>query len=82
MHLEEPARLVAMLEIFGSGRGQDREDLDLELRDIRSELLDRSAGQGRFETISRRLEPGWYLLTVRDGGRGNRVGYELRVELR
>ncbi|MAC29844.1 MAG: hypothetical protein CMH59_25755, partial [Myxococcales bacterium] len=82
VHLEEPARLVAMLEIFGSGRGQDREDLDLELRDIRSELLDRSAGQGRFETISRRLEPGWYLLTVRDGGRGNRVGYELRVELR
>ncbi len=79
IHIEEPMRIRARLEIFGSGRAADHTDLDLELRDIRSELLSSSRGEGQFETVSHGLEPGWYTLHVRDGGNGNRVGYELRV---
>lgn len=79
IQVEESTRIRARLEIFGSGRAADHTDLDLELRDIRSELLSSSRGEGQFETVSHRLEPGWYTLHVRDGGNGNRVGYELRV---
>ena len=79
IHVEQPTRIRARLEIFGSGAAADHTDLDLELRDIRSELLSSSRGEGQFETVSHRLEPGWYTLHVRDGGNGNRVGYELRV---
>ncbi len=81
VHLPQAGRLSASLVIFGSGRGEDHEDLDLELRDIRTTVLDRSVGETPRETVSRSLEPGWYLLTVRDGGQGNRAGYELEVRL-
>ncbi len=80
--VREPSWVVATLEIFGSGRAEDQTDLDLELRDIRARLLDSSRGEGARETVSRQLEPGWYVLHVRDGGNGNRAGYELRLERR
>lgn len=80
--VSEPGWVVASLEIFGSGRAADHSDLDLELRDIRAQLLDSSRGEGARETLSRRLEPGWYVVHVRDGGNGNRAGYELRLDRR
>lgn len=79
MHLPQGGRVLVTLEVAGSGRGEDHEDADLELRDIRTDLLDRSVSETPRESISRELEPGWYLVVVRDGGQGNRVGYELNV---
>ena len=79
VRLERSGTLAAELRIQGSGRHADRQDLDLELRDIRANLLASARGETRVERVSRRLRPGWYVLYVRDGGGGNRVGYRLRV---
>ena len=78
----DPAWVSATLEIFGTGSAEDRSDLDLELRDIRAELLDSSRGESGREIVSQPLQPGWYVVYVRDGGEGNRAGYELRIEAR
>lgn len=82
VEVTEPGWLAATLTIFGSGRAADQSDLDLELRDIRSELLDRSGGEQPMESVAHAVEPGFYVLYVRDGGSGNRAGYELKVEQR
>jgi len=79
VRLTERGRIYARLRIFGSGRAADHEDLDLELRDIRANLIGRSNGEDVREVVSRMLDAGFYTLYVRDGGSGNRVGYELRV---
>ncbi len=81
VHVPEGGFLEAELTIFGSGRGADRQDLDLELRDIRAELLDGSAGEGTRERVARAVPPGWYVLYVRGGGAGNQAGYELTVRV-
>ena len=81
VHVPRAGRLLATLTVHGTGRAADRNDLDLELRDIRAELLDSARAESAREAVSRHLEPGWYILYVRDGGGGNRVGYELTVEL-
>jgi len=81
VHLERDGRLQIELRIFGSGRATDHEDLDLELRDIRSGLIDAARGETQRERISRSLEAGWYVIYVRDGGGANRAGYELDVRL-
>ena len=70
------------LEIMGSGRLADTQDLDLELRDLRADVIQRSAGEEPVEQIRRHLEPGWYVVVVRDGGRGNKVDYRLSVSAR
>ena len=77
--LEAATNVAIELKILGSGAPADHADLDLELRDLRAELIDGARGTGSREVIRRRLEPGWYLLYVRDGGNGTKVGYELRV---
>jgi len=77
--LEAATNVVIELKILGSGAPADHSDLDLELRDLRAELIDGARGTGSREVIRRRLEPGWYVLYVRDGGNGTKVGYELRV---
>ncbi len=82
VHVTRPGWLMAELEIYGSGVPADHQDLDLELRSLRSELLDDSRGEGNREAVGKPVEPGWYMLYVRDGGSGARVGYELRVRLR
>ncbi len=76
-----PARswIVAELSIVGSGTAADRTDLDIELRSIRGKLIEGIHEAGEEHTISRLLEPGWYVLYVRDGGHGNRAAYELRL---
>jgi len=70
------------LRIQGSGRPADHSDLDLELRDLRGEVIAASRGEGDRETLSRLLQPGWYIVYVRDGGGGNRAYFELRTRLR
>lgn len=77
-HLTEPTSVEIVLAIEGSGSTLDHTDLDLELRDIRSRLLAESSGLARRETIPPTLlPPGWYVVYVRDGGRGNRARYVL-----
>lgn len=77
--LEAATDVVIELKILGSGAPADHSDLDLELRDLRAELVDGARGTGPREVIRRRLEPGWYVLYVRDGGNGTKASYELQV---
>jgi len=79
VRVDDSGWLGARLEIFGSGRAADREDLDLELRDIRANLVASALGETREERLLTRVEPGWYVIYVRDGGSGNKAGYSLDV---
>jgi len=79
IHLSGTRRVRARLRIFGTGRGRDGQDIDLELRTIRADLIARSDGETPLEVIGARLPPGWYVVYVRDGGRGNRAEYELDI---
>lgn len=81
--IQVPARgrLTARLQIQGSGSGRDHTDLELELRDMRADRIDASTGTAPLEVVSRVLEPGWYVLYVRDSGSGNRATFRLRAEL-
>jgi hypothetical protein len=69
------------LRINGTGRPEDRQDLDLELRDARADLLEDSSGTSNREQVGRFVEPGWYVVYVRDGGYGNQASFELTVDL-
>jgi hypothetical protein len=73
------ARLTAELRIHGSGRVADQQDLDLEVRTLRAEMVASARTEAMIERISQSVEAGWYVVYVRDGGAGNRVGYDLRV---
>jgi hypothetical protein len=79
VHVERAGRLSVRLTIFGSGRGADHQDLDVEVRSIRAELLAASRAETPVETLNVAVEPGYYVIYVRDGGQGNRVGFELEV---
>ena len=79
VRVERRSRLGVRLRIEGSGRSVDRTDLDLELRDLRARPIDSARGQEAREVMSRVLDPGWYLIYVRDGGTGNRAGFALEV---
>jgi len=70
------------LRIQGSGRPSDHTDLDLELRDMRGEVIAAARGEADRETLSRLVQPGWYIVYVRDGGGGNRANFELRTRIR
>jgi hypothetical protein len=76
--LARRATVTITLTINGTGRARDHSDLDLELRDQRSDEIASSRGETQVETISRALDPGTYLIYVRDGGNGNRANYSLR----
>jgi hypothetical protein len=73
--------LEVALQIYGTGRPDDHQDLDLELRDARADLLADSTGTTARERLGRLVDPGWYVIYVRDGGVGNQAGFELSVEL-
>jgi hypothetical protein len=77
--IDRPGFVEARLKIFGSGHPDSGQDLDLELRDIRAKLITRSNGTGSEETVARFLDPGWYVIYVRDAGRGANAAYELSV---
>lgn len=81
IHVPEPGTLELMLTIDGSGSAQDHTDLDLELRDIRSDAIESSQGEGPTESVSALVEAGYYIIYVRDGGSGNKVGYRLDSRL-
>lgn len=78
-NVASPAWISAELTIMGRGTAADRTDLDIELRSIRGKLIEGIREAGPSHTISRLLEPGWYVIYVRDGGHGNRAAYELRL---
>lgn len=78
--LAQRGTLTVRLQIFGSGRGQEQQDLDMELRDLRANVIARSNGETPIETIVRTLDAGYYIVYVRDGGNGNRVGFEVQTQ--
>jgi len=69
------------LTIDGSGAASDRTDLDLELRDLRAHTLDRTIGASPRQAVVDLVEPGAYIVYVRDAGNGNRADFELRASL-
>ncbi|MCA9576084.1 MAG: hypothetical protein H6726_20655 [Sandaracinaceae bacterium] len=79
VHVPTAMWLTVRLTIFGSGGQSDRTDVDLELRDLRANPLGASRGEGPSEQIVQHVQPGWYVIYVRDGGSPNRAGYELSV---
>lgn len=80
--LASPGYFEVTLRIEGTGNQASRTDLDLELRDIRADLLASSNGESATEVVARHVEPGFYVVVVRDGGgEGSRAGYELRTSL-
>jgi len=78
----EPSQLDLSLTIDAAGDESDRSDLDLELRDLRSDEIASSRGTTPAERIARPIEPGHYIIRVVDGGRdGARARYVLRARL-
>jgi hypothetical protein len=85
VHLTQRGWLRLELRIDGTGAPQDHTDVDLELRDMRGDMIVSAAGTGAVERIARLLQPGHYMVYVRDGGegpRGNRAGFTLRTTQR
>lgn len=81
VHIPTRAWLHVELRIQGSGEPRDHTDLDLELRDIRGEVLTSARGTESRETLARLLDPGHYILYVRDGGTGNRASFDLSTRM-
>lgn len=81
VRVERAGLLRVRLRIAGSGQPGDHTDLDLELRDLRARLLASSAGTAATETASHFVQPGWYIVRVRDGGGGNRAAYSIEAAL-
>ena len=79
--LEERGMLDVQMIIDGSGTASDRTDLDLELRDIRAHVLDRTVGATQRQAVVDLVDPGDYIAYVRDAGSGNRARFELRAAL-
>jgi hypothetical protein len=79
VRVAERGMLDVQMIVDGSGRAEDRTDLDLELRDLRAHVLDRTTGGSQRQAVVDLVEPGWYLAYVRDSGTGNRADFELRV---
>jgi hypothetical protein len=81
VRVTRPSRLSATLRIQGSGRGADHQDVDLVLYDINTDQIAAATAETQSEDLMVPLQPGSYLLYVRDGGSGNRASYELSVRL-
>jgi hypothetical protein len=78
--ITEAQRVHIQLDIAGSGGTGDHTDLDLELRTTRADILQRNADYAQHPAIDAALEPGHYIVIVRDGGAGNRARYTLTVQ--
>lgn len=81
VRVERAGTLVATLEIEGAGDGSDRTDLDLQLLSLRAQSIAMAAGAGARHVLRRAVEPGWYVIAVRDAGTGNRARFRLTVVL-
>jgi len=86
--VERRTMIYVDLSIDGNGSPRSATDLDLELRTRTLDELFASSGTGPRESIRRFLEPGTYIVFVRDGsqadgpgrpGAANRAGYTLSV---
>ncbi len=77
VHVPESGMLVIRLEIQGSGHIGDHQDLDLELLDLRASHLADSRTESASESVGHLVQPGWYVVRVRDGGSGNRADYHV-----
>ncbi|NOY92320.1 MAG: hypothetical protein GXP55_14085 [Deltaproteobacteria bacterium] len=81
VHVPSSGRLYVYLDIEGTGRGADHQDLDLELRDIRASLLASSRDEKPGESIAQDVQAGDYIVQVRGGGQGNRADYQVSARL-
>ncbi len=81
VHVPERGMLDVQMVIDGTGTASDRSDLDLELRDLRAHVLDRTVGAAQRQAVVDLVEPGDYLAYVRDAGSGNRARFEIHVGL-
>jgi len=81
VHVPERGMLDVQMVIDGSGGPSDRTDLDVELRDLRAHVLDRTVGPSAHQAVVDLVDPGYYIAYVRDAGSGNRARFELRVAL-
>ncbi len=81
VRVERAGMLVVRMDIAGDGQAASRTDLDLELRDLDAELLADGRTESPREALARLVQPGWYIVKVRDGGRGNRAEYRLTVDV-
>jgi hypothetical protein len=79
VHVPARGMLDVQLVIDGSGTAADRTDLDLELRDIRAHVLDRTSGATPRQAVVDLVEAGDYVVYVRDAGTGNRAEFDVRV---
>lgn len=90
--LRVPSRQRVTIELVIDGPGTDdsNTDLDLQLTTRDLQLIAQSAGYERIERIERELDPGQYVILVRDGdmfagrgprtsARGNRATFTLRA---
>ena len=81
VHVSTHGMLDVQLVIRGSGTSEDRTDLDLELRDQRARVLDQTTGETARQAVVDLVDPGDYLILVRDAGGGNRAEFDVRVTL-
>ena len=79
--LDRAGTLVVTLRVEGSGAAGDRSDLDLSLWTRRAEPLASAEGPGARHELRRPLEPGAYVVVVRDAGNGNRARFTLEARL-
>ena len=79
VQVRERGILNVRVDIDGSGQAREQTDVDIELRDIRGDELASSREETPQEVIARMVDPGFYLVYVRDGGSGNRASYRLRA---
>ena len=79
VHVPTAMWLTLRLRVFGSGGQSDQTDVDLELRNLRADQLAASRSETPAEQVVSYVEPGWYIIYVRDGGSPNRASYELSV---
>ncbi len=73
--------LIVALDIEGTGAPSDHTDLDLQLWTRRAESLATADGPGARHELRRSVEPGAYVVIVRDAGNGNRASYRLTATL-
>lgn len=81
IRVQDAGMLLVHLDIEGSGQVRDRTDLDLELLDLRAERLATSRSESARETVGHFVQPGWYIVRVRDGGHGNRAAYRVQASV-
>jgi hypothetical protein len=79
--VDRPGTLVLTLVIEGSGTASDRTALDLQLWTRRAEPLASADGPGVRHEFRRQVEPGAYVVVVRDAGTGNRARFTLGARL-